>query len=447
MAVRRVAKIRHRIIMARATINLAKIRGCTVILRIIQYRASAIAIQMAVRIWLVKLHNKQEAKKKEESLVARLKDETIVSKDLARVQVDGELDPVQSVTDVAPSQDEANHIIKSHLRHMNSLATDECILDHMSDDIEIPKEVPSKNKYFFDHINAVRDTIGEVVAPFTPSNIMRPPQTPGSCISDMADSFQTAFGGCIGRWATPTERKSSRFSYQEYEEGEEQEKSCLIDVDNSIEVIEQFSPSSVVSGMTRSAHDAFNDCDAGSIAMAGAAMSNEVMEIVETRLKALSFASQEKAEPVGFLADTNMAYPASNVCKDGDLAEYLFADTDTKVQPPILTPAPSNLSNLGDKALAEFIQSVVVIQTYMHESSERRGVNANFTPMDSFEFENFYSGMLYGVNNTTEAMQKIVTCQSAARRLLAKRRVEEIRDACYLVLRYTGTAGTMCTLD
>ena len=86
---------------------------------------------------------------------------------------------------------------------MTSLATDECILDHMND-VENSKEVPRKGQYFLDHVNAVRDTIGEVVAPFSPSKLAKPPQTPGSCMSDMAESFQTAFSGCIGCRATPT---------------------------------------------------------------------------------------------------------------------------------------------------------------------------------------------------------------------------------------------------
>lgn len=484
---KRVARMRHIIIMTRATINLAKIRCCAVILRIFQCHSHAITIQMAARKWLVRLHNKQEEKRKEEILTTRYEDAAIQSGGIKEDEIDltglgnvapldAETSPFQphpgnsncakedkkdstylgqphpgnndSVADVAPSQDETNQTIKSHLRHMTSLATDECILDHMND-VETPKDVPRKGQYFLDHVNAVRDTIGEVVDPFSPSKLVKPPQTPGSCMSDMAESFQTAFSGCIGCLATPTKGKSSRFSYQEYEEGEEQEISCIVDIDNSIEVIEQFSPSSVVSGMTRSAHEAFNDCDVGSMAIAGAAMSNEIMDLVENRLKALSFASQEKTEPVGFLADTNMAYTTSNVCnmEDGDLAELVFAGTDTDVQPSKSIHPPSNLSNLGDKALAEFVRSVVVIQTYMHESSESRGVNAVLTPMDPFEFENFYKGMLYAVDNTTEAMEKIVACQSAARRLLAKRRVEEIRDACYLVLKYTGTGGTMCTLD
>ena len=86
----------------------------------------------------------------------------------------------------------------------------------------------------------------------------------------------------------------------------------------------------------------------------------------------------------------------------------------------------SEMSGSEDKDLAEFVSAVVTVQTYLHDAHEKKKVNAGLTRMDSFEFKNFYKGMLYGVNDPATAVKHIVTCQSAVRRMIAKKRAQEM---------------------
>lgn len=92
---------------------------------------------------------------------------------------------------------------------------------------------------------------------------------------------------------------------------------------------------------------------------------------------------------------------------------------------------PSCMSGMEEKNLAKFVSAVVVVQTYLHETREKKNVNAGLTQMDEFEYEYFYKGMLYGVTDPETAMKQIVVCQSAARRMLAHRRVQDMKKCWY----------------
>jgi hypothetical protein len=46
--------------MSRAKLNLVNIRCCTIVLRVMQYRNSAILIQKSVRGWIARKHGKKD---------------------------------------------------------------------------------------------------------------------------------------------------------------------------------------------------------------------------------------------------------------------------------------------------------------------------------------------------------------------------------------------------
>jgi hypothetical protein len=115
--------------------------------------------------------------------------------------------------------------------------------------------------------------------------------------------------------------------------------------------------------------------------------------------------------------------------EDGDMPRFINTETKTEEVALSAQLSPSSyVSEMEDKELAEFVSAVVVIQTYLHETNEKKNINAALTQIDSFEFDTFYKGMLFGVNDPTTALKQIVICQSAARRKIAKRRVHEIRE-------------------
>ena len=91
---------------------------------------------------------------------------------------------------------------------------------------------------------------------------------------------------------------------------------------------------------------------------------------------------------------------------------------------------PSSISAMEDEDQAEFVSAVVVLQSYLHEMSDKKNVTS-LTLMDEFEYDNFYKGMLAGVRDPETAVHHIVVCQSAARRMLAKRRVQEMKEYRY----------------
>lgn len=153
----------------------------------------------------------------------------------------------------------------------------------------------------------------------------------------------------------------------------------------------QFSPSSYMSEMAKSIQSVISDC------------VEEAKDFLEARLE--------------------------DSTKDKPQLCIVNADTDAPIEVAILEQfSPSSImSVMDDKDLAQFVSAVVVIQSYLHETSEKKNVNATLTQMDSFEFENFYRGMLYGVDGPETAVRHIVICQSAVRRMIARRKIQQVR--------------------
>ena len=379
-----------------------KIKACSVILQVIKYRSSAATIQMATRCMFARnelskkkaraLHDLAEFWRHEAALTDKMNKTHNSSKcrhsAARRIQAAYKC-TTKHCNQVRFAAMRNSEDVMDPFKSVNEKPNEaEGLLESMIKVEDNPKDEPKLLVVGAEHSSPDDNVVDHAVC------------SPSSIMSDMAKSMQEALSDCMTRPMQVTSRGSDLTN-----EGSRQilSNSCYLDsescfiVDDAM-ISSQFSPTSYISDMAESIQNVFSDCVAKTAPVAEE-VRGEIREIIESRLKGYGHTEEEK--------------------------------------PKSADNSPSFMSGLEETEAAEFVSAVVVIQTYLHEINEMKNVNAELTQMDSFEFEHFYKDMLYGVDDPKTALKQIVKCQSVARKIIALRKTQNMREACGIVLRHT----------
>ena len=355
----RVRRLRIKACMAKASDSLMKIKGCTVILRIIQYRCAALTIQTNVRGWLARTQRQDDLKSKQRTL-------PLTSASFCSNA------SLQSFLDIIVCQSVVRRLIVAKNTEGLHSSSEFWRLEAVLSDRPNDTHVTAKSRHL------------------------------------AARTIQTAYmhyNSRNGRRANAVKEHAAKeppFKAQ----GRFEPKTLSIDTKiETNEIPSAFSPSSYFSNMARSIQSVFSEYIEGH-RVESSGETGRAVEVLEFRLKK-EYSAEGEAMPRFINTETEKAEEAALSSQ--------------------LSPS-SYVSEMEDKDLEEFVSAVVVIQNYLYETKEKHNINAAITQIDSFEFDTFYKSILFGVDNPTAALERIVVCQSAARRMIAKRRLHEIRE-------------------